>query len=66
MEDKAAVLERQGQQFHSNAVKLRRKFCMQSYRLGFLIFLILAVSANTYHQPTNHILSEPTDSWHNL
>jgi hypothetical protein len=33
MEDKAAVLERQGHQFHSNAVKLRRKFCMQ-VRIG--------------------------------
>lgn len=32
MEDKASVLEQQGKQFHSNAVKLRRKFCMQVRR----------------------------------
>jgi len=45
MEDKASVLETQGRQFHTNAVKLRRKFCMQSWRLTFLILILLAVIA---------------------
>lgn len=45
MDAKAQVLEQQGKTFHGNARALRRKFCMQSYRLAFLIFLILAVIA---------------------
>lgn len=43
LESKSNVLENQSRQFHANAVKLKRHFCMQSYRLAFLILIILAV-----------------------
>lgn len=43
MEEKADVLERSGREFHKNAVRLRRKFCMSYWRLTFLILVIIAI-----------------------
>jgi len=43
MEEKSAQLEMHAKDFHKNAVRLRRKFCIQNYKLAFLLFLILAI-----------------------
>ncbi len=43
METKAATLESQGREFHRGARALKRKFCLQAYRLACLIIVLLAV-----------------------
>ncbi len=43
METKAAHLESQGREFHRGARALKRKFCLQAYRLACLIVVLLAV-----------------------
>jgi len=43
MEKKAEVLETSGQEFHRGAVKVRRKFCWETYRNVLIILLLLAI-----------------------
>lgn len=43
METKADQLQSHAAEFHRGAVKLRRRFCWENYRLLFLILFILAV-----------------------
>jgi len=43
MEVKADQLSSHAQEFHRGAVKLRRRFCWENYRLLFLILFILAI-----------------------
>jgi len=41
LDEKAAALEQSAKTFHTNAVKVRRRFCFHYYRLMFIIGLIL-------------------------
>jgi len=44
MEEKADQLQSHAQEFHRGAVKLRRRFCWENYRLLFIILFLFALA----------------------
>jgi hypothetical protein len=43
METKADQLQHHAHDFHRGAVKLRRRFCWENYRLIFILLIVLAI-----------------------